>query len=133
MPTVLRVAALPEELRHRRSTGEPLGLWRVLSEPGGLSHLRAHVERLPPGRWSAAPHRHSHREEVAYVLSGRVSLWVDGVETELDEGTAAAFEAGGEGFHSLVNRGEADATVLWFSATPEPDEVRYAPDDAGGD
>lgn len=124
-PSILDIASLSRSESRRTSTGEALGLLADISGPGGLSHLRVHHERLPAGRRSSPMHAHSAREEVVFVLSGRVELVTPSARLPLAEGQCACLPAGGPP-HSIENAGESVAELLVVSASPGEDVVTLA-------
>lgn len=125
MATVVRPENLPHRPMVRSSTGEPLSLSADVAAAVGLRRGFAHHEVLPPGRRASAPHRHTKKEELVYVLSGRPSLWVNGETRPLTPGDVVGFPAGEEVLHAMVNDSAEDATILIVAAGREGDEVVY--------
>ena len=108
-----------------RSTGEPLGIMRDLSEVGRLDVLQIYHETLLAGRRSSSPHVHTKREEFVYVLSGRPSVWLNGVIRQLAPHEGVAFRPGDEVFHMILNETDQSAELLVISNNVEGDEVIY--------
>lgn len=124
----LHVTALSSRTARRLATHEPLGEVRDLSDLLGLKGIRLHHEVLRPGRRGSVAHKHTGREEFAYVLSGHPSVWHEGETVRLSPGEVVAFVPGESGFHMLVNESEADTALLVGSAVPEgEDEVVVLP------
>ncbi len=74
-----------------------------------LAKLEVHETTLKPGALSHAPHRHAH-EEVVYVESGLVDLYLGGKVTQAKAG-AVVFLASNE-WHAMRNAGSGDARYL---------------------
>ena len=83
-----------------------------LGDGGGLSQFGVNLLTLKPGVWSSQRHWHMQEDEFAYVLSGEVVLITDAGEELLKPGDCAAFPANDGNGHHLVNRSNADATLL---------------------
>jgi uncharacterized cupin superfamily protein len=66
-----------------KKTGEKYSLSANISEIFGLRDIFIHHEILPPGRKSSAPHAHSQREELVYVLSGSPTVHLRGKSSPL--------------------------------------------------
>jgi len=61
---------------------------------------------------------HSHKaEEVAYVISGKGRVWVDGMMADLLEGDAILWPSGSK--HCVKNIGEKQLILLCTFSTPE--------------
>ncbi len=95
-------------------------------EIGGLTHFGARVETLPPGSASSMRHWHSHEDEFALVLSGRLVLVEDTGETVLGPRAAAGFPGGRPNGHHLVNRSAANATFLILGNRMREDVCTYS-------
>ncbi len=121
---VLDPATLPRRASHGRRTGARYADQLDLSGPGGLSALRAQVEVLAPGQASSAPHRHSHRDELIVVLSGRPSLVEGSARHRLAPGMVVALPAGGP-VHQLVNDSEHEARVVAVASHAADDVITY--------
>jgi len=83
-----------------------------LGDGGGLTQFGVNLLTLKPGVWSSQRHWHRKEDEFVYVLSGEVVLITDDGEDVLKPGDCAAFPAGVENGHHLINRSDADATLL---------------------
>src|SRR4051812_21227998 len=82
-----------QELRSGR-TGEAYSLSAVLTEDLGFKDIFVHHEIIPPGRRASGTHFHSRREELVFVLEGRVTAWCDGQELALEPGDFLGFPPG---------------------------------------
>jgi uncharacterized cupin superfamily protein len=100
--------------------------WKRLGNAGGLTQFGVNISRLPPGVWSSQRHWHSHEDEFVYVLEGELVLVTETGEEVLRPGDCAAFKAGDEEGHHLVNRSSRDALVLEVGTRdPEQDRCVY--------
>ena len=108
-----------------RSTGEPLGIMRDLSERAGLGVLQIYHETLLSGRRSSSPHYHTKREEFVYVLSGSPSVWLNGKIQTLSTNECVGFKPGDGLFHMIFNESDQPALLLVVSNNVEGDEVIY--------
>ena len=98
----------------------------LYSDAGGLTQFGLKVETLQPGSASSNRHWHEEEDEMAYVLSGEVTLVEDGDGTVLRPGDAAAWRAGSPVAHHLVNRSDAPATYVIVGTRSANDRVHYA-------
>lgn len=98
---------------------------RRLGRAADLGQFGVNICRLAPGAASSQRHWHSAEDEFVYVLEGEVVLCEDGGETVLRPGDAAAWKAGAENGHCLVNRTDRDAVVLEVGSRASADSVRY--------
>ena len=98
-----------------------------LGDAGGLSQFGANIVILAPGAMSSQRHWHCHEDEFVMIVSGELVLIEDSGETVLSEGDAAAFPAGAQNGHHLVNRSKAEARFLVIG-TRAPEEYAEYPD-----
>jgi len=83
----------------------------LITRPGALEAQR--IEVWPDGG-SEEPYAHPG-EEFIYVLSGRLTFWIDGSERyDLEAGDSLAFRS--TRLHRWWNEGHLTATVLWINA-----------------
>lgn len=100
--------------------------FQLLRRELGVTTLGLNLIALKPGQRGRI-HRHERQEEVFVVLSGRLTLVVEGRERDLEQWDAARVAPGVR--RQLVNRGPRDAVVLALgSANPHDgrDGVAYA-------
>lgn len=117
MPTIIRD---PLDIPPRIGTGYPapydapcLARRRHrLGDAAGLKNFGVNYTVLPPGTMSAQRHWHRVQDEFVMVLSGELVLVTDEGETVLTPGMCAAFPAGEENGHHLINRSDSDAAYL---------------------
>ena len=88
--------------------------WLVLAVTAGLLSSAPAAAREPTLRGAASSQRHWHEkeDEFVYVLQGEVVLREDGGETVLKPGDAAAWKAGVENGHCLINKSSRDAVFI---------------------
>src|SRR4030095_12991857 len=82
---------------------------QALGDAGGLRNFGVNLTRLEPGAASTLRHWHERQDEFVYVLEGEIVLVTDEGEAVLTPGIAAAFPAGQECAHHLVNRSDRPA------------------------
>jgi uncharacterized cupin superfamily protein len=83
-----------------------------LARAAGLTHFGVNICTLRPGAASSQRHWHEKEDELVYVLQGEVVLREDGGETVLKPGDAAAWKAGVENGHCLINKSSRDAVFI---------------------
>ncbi len=98
---------------------------QVLGDAGGLDQFGVNLTRLKPGAASAHKHWHQSEDEFVYILEGEAVLVEDDGETLLRAGDAAAFKAGVENGHQLVNRADKDCVFLEIGTRSDNDTVAY--------
>jgi uncharacterized cupin superfamily protein len=124
-PVTIDTLKLDSFVSKIRTTGEPLGIMRDLSEAGRLGMLQIYHETLLAGRRSSSPHYHTKREEFVYVLSGNPSVWLNGEVRRLSPHEAVAFMPGDKVFHMILNESDHPALLLVLSNNAEGDKVIY--------
>lgn len=97
-----------------------------LGDGGGLTQFGVNLITLPPGAWSSQRHWHETEDELVYVLSGELVLVEDQGETNLGPGEAAAWKAGVQDGHHLVNRSDAEATFIVVGSRNAEDRGEYS-------
>jgi len=107
-----------------RSTGEELSLSADLTA-GALRHFVVRHDVLAPKRRASSSHSHSAREELVFVLRGKLTLSIDGVTQLLVAGDYAAIPASGP-HHFLVNESDEPAEWLTVASNVDGDVVSYA-------
>ena len=83
-----------------------------LGDAGHLTAFGVNLMTLPPGKWSAQRHWHSHEDEFVYVLEGELILVEDQGRTVLRAGDCATFPKGSGNGHHLRNDSAAVAVYL---------------------
>jgi uncharacterized cupin superfamily protein len=86
--------------------------WRRLAPASGLTQMGASHVVLKPGAWSSQRHWHAGEDELVVMLSGEAVLIEDSGETIMRAGDVAAWPAGVENGHHLVNRTDADCVFI---------------------
>lgn len=90
--------------------------WRRLAPAGGLTQMGASHVVLKPGAWSSQRHWHEGEDELVIMLSGEAVLIEDDGETIMRPGDVAAWPAGVQNGHHLVNRGDQDCVFIAIGA-----------------
>ena len=85
---------------------------KALGNAGQLTQYGVNLTRLEPGATSAQRHWHEREDEFVYILAGELVLVEENEEAILCAGDAAAFKAGVENAHHLVNRSSEAALFL---------------------
>ena len=98
---------------------------RVLGELFGLTQYGVNLVELPPGAWSSQKHRHTHEDELVYVLEGQLQLVTDNGEQPLGVGMVVGFAGGCEVAHHLMNRSDKPARYLEIGTREPMDECHY--------
>lgn len=119
MPKIL-IEAIPQS----NATGYPAPFdeavqgrwWRRLAPVGGLTLMGASHVVLKPGAWSSQRHWHEGEDELLIMLSGEAVLVEDDGETMMRAGDVAAWAAGVQNGHQLVNRSTEDCIFIAISA-----------------
>jgi uncharacterized cupin superfamily protein len=83
-----------------------------LARAAGLTHFGVNICTLKPGAASSQRHWHEKEDELVYVLQGEVVLREDSGEIVLKPGDAAAWKAGVENGHCLINKSSRDAVFI---------------------
>lgn len=93
------------------------GRWyRRLAPASGLTLFGASHVTLKPGAWSSQRHWHDGEDELVVMLAGEAVLIDDSGEHVMRPGDVAAFPAGEENGHHLVNRSDTDCVFVAISA-----------------
>tara|TARA_R110000868_G_scaffold53744_6_gene168645 strand:- start:40645 stop:41115 length:471 start_codon:yes stop_codon:yes gene_type:complete len=98
---------------------------RRLAEGRGLTQFGVNQVRLEPGAWSSQRHWHTHEDEFVQMISGEAVLITDVGETVMRAGDCAAFPAGVENGHHLVNRSKEDCVFLAIGTRIDADGCDY--------
>jgi uncharacterized cupin superfamily protein len=97
-----------------------------LGDAGGLTQFGVNLLTLKPGVWSSQRHWHRLEDEFVFIVSGEVILVTDAGEEALRAGDCAAFPAGIENGHHLINRSDADVTLLEVGTRTGKDSGVYS-------
>lgn len=118
---IIRAGEAPQRsLRFDRGTSAGL-----VDERIGASAVDVHLNRLRAGAQSGPVHYHTNCENVYYLLSGRLLVRIDDIETELAPGDAAFIPAGV--VHSATNAGDDEAVLIEIYAPAGADFVEVGP------
>ncbi|UWQ26161.1 cupin domain-containing protein [Leisingera aquaemixtae] len=97
-----------------------------LGDPGGLSQFGVNIVRLEPGAMSSLRHYHMEQDEFVMVTEGSCTLIDDQGAHEMQPGDCAAFPAGEENGHHLVNRSDKPAAFLVVGTRTETETGYYS-------
>ena len=133
-PTCTPPALGPATVRPRTTSGYPEPLRarvlprdkRPLGDALGLTRLGVNLTTLFPGKESSMRHRHTHEDELVFVLEGEVVLRTDAGEQTLVAGLCAGFPAGASDAHQLVNRSDRPARYLEIGTRHPDDTASFA-------
>ena len=101
---------------------------RALGDAFGLKTFGVNLTRIAPGGESALMHRHTHSDELIYILEGEPTLVTDAGEMTLGPGMCAGFPARGLA-HQLVNRTGRDVVYLEIGDRHPEDGADYPNED----
>ncbi len=99
----------------------------ALGDPMGLTQFGVNLVRLSPGGMSSLRHWHVQQDEFLVVTEGTLTLVEEGGETTLVPGDCAAFPAGVENGHHVVNTSDAPGAFVVVGTRTET-EVGYYSD-----
>ncbi|MDF5722563.1 MAG: cupin domain-containing protein [Rhizonema sp. PD37] len=100
---------------------------QALGNAAGLKNFGVNLVTLAPGSSSALRHWHTNQDEFIYVIEGEATLVTNAGGQILKPGMMAAFPAGEEDGHHLVNR--SSSTVVYLEVGDRtPDERVTYPD-----
>jgi uncharacterized cupin superfamily protein len=97
-----------------------------LGDAAGLTQFGVNLVTLQPGAMSSLRHWHKHEDEFVMVLSGQCTLVQDGGKTPLKLGECAAFPAGVEDGHHLINETKEVASFLVVGSKADPEFATYS-------
>jgi uncharacterized cupin superfamily protein len=100
-----------------------------LGDAAGIKNFGVNLVTLEPGSRSALRHWHTKQDEFIYVIEGEVSLITNAGEKILTTGMMAAFPAGEEDGHHLVNNSNNSVIYLEIGDRSPDDEATYPDDD----
>jgi len=78
---------------------------------GGRNDFSMGTQTLPPGSF-IREHTHAQNEEIIFVLEGRGTARIDGVEQPIEKGSTVF--VGMNRRHHFLNPGSEPMTFLWF-------------------
>jgi quercetin dioxygenase-like cupin family protein len=107
------------------SWGDGCDGWHLARAAGVLSVIE---ERMPPGTHETR-HRHAHARQFFYVLSGVLTIEVEGTRHRL--GARSAIELPPGTAHQAVNESDADIEFLVVSTPPSHGDRIAAELDSG--
>jgi uncharacterized cupin superfamily protein len=100
---------------------------KALGNAAGLKNFGVNLVKLAPGSCSALRHWHTRQDEFIYVIKGEVTLITNVGEQILKPEMMAAFPAGEEDGHHLVNHSDAEVVYLEVGDRTADDEGKSTP------
>ncbi|WP_424984408.1 cupin domain-containing protein [Microbulbifer sp. S227A] len=100
--------------------------WLALGDAGGLTQYGVNLVYLEPGAASSLRHYQMQQDEFAMVTEGELVLIEDDGETLMQPGDCAAWPAGVENGHHLVNRTQSRAAFLVIGTRTPTETVFYS-------
>jgi uncharacterized cupin superfamily protein len=101
-----------EPLKFSRAGGEIEAAQRDIGVRAGARLIGVGVTEIGPGKKASYLHRHRHKEEFFYVLSGRCRLRLDEREIDLAAGDFVSRPAGSPEHHQFFNPFQEPCSVL---------------------
>ena len=98
-----------------------------LGNEGRLTQFGVNLVMLEPGAKSSLRHWHMHEDEFVLVTEGELVLVMDEGETSMSAGECAAFKAGVQNGHHLINKSDKVGKFL-VVGTRAANEVAYYSD-----
>lgn len=108
-----------------KSTGEKFSLSAILNSIYGFKNIFISSEIIPPGRKSSAPHFHSTKEELAFVIEGNPTVYVGENSYQLKPGEFVGFPVDLHEKHYFANLTDQECHILLISSKPVIDEINY--------
>ena len=84
-----------------KSTNEQYSLCYVISEALKSKQLFFHHDIIAPSKRSSAPHRHTHIEEVLYIIKENVTIIYNDQKQIVEKGSFILFDPIETNFHYL--------------------------------
>lgn len=100
--------------------------WKALGQAAGLTQFGVNLVTIPAGSWSSQRHWHAVEDEFAYVLSGEVTLVMDGVKEVMGPGDCIGWKGGVRDGHVLKNLSGEDAVLLVVGSRSDEDWGEYS-------
>ncbi len=120
------VADLPVHQLVSKHGAEHYSASQSLSDAAELTQLLVHREVILPGQRASAPHRHSHKEELFWVLSGIATLYCGQHNIAVSEGEFIGIKPGRE-YHFIANQGTEALIILSVGSHNQADVTEFAP------
>ena len=99
----------------RRKLRFASGISDELLSPNLRGKLELVLSHFPPGAVVEKSYTHEG-EEAAFVIEGRLELWIDGKKYQLEQGDSFSFPSSLP--HRYRNPGESQAVVVWAITPP---------------
>lgn len=102
---------------------------QAIGNAAGLKNFGVNLVTLAPGSCSALRHWHTKQDEFIYIIQGEATLVTNAGEEVLKSGMMAAFPAGEENGHQLINKSQSEVIYLEVGDRTENDDVHYPDND----
>lgn len=122
----LHLSELDHQQLRSKSGTEEYSLSGVVTDVLGLKDLFVHHEILKPGHRASAPHYHTHREEMIFVIEGTPTAHLGELRLRLSPGDFLAFPPGEAINHFVENESDATASFLVIASNPKEDQTAKA-------
>ncbi|MEP3333709.1 cupin domain-containing protein [Sedimentitalea sp.] len=100
--------------------------WQALGDVGGITQFGVNLVFIEPGSASSLRHYHLQQDEFAMMTEGELVLVEDDGEVVMRPGDCAAWPAGQETGHHLVNRSDKRAAFLVVGTRTPSETVIYS-------
>ncbi|MCP4914434.1 MAG: cupin domain-containing protein [Oligoflexia bacterium] len=94
----------------------------------GLKMIGIHHEILKPGKRSSWPHAHKVEEELVFVISGKVEVWINGEFQSAKAGDAIFFPPNTNLAHSIYNKSNDDIQMIILGEQNAKNDLIYYPE-----
>lgn len=109
-------------------TGELYTLSKSLTNGTGITSFSVTEEEIAPGNRGSAPHSHSTKDEIFFVLSGSPTVYVNGEKRVISSGEYVVFQGGLNEVHYVANETEENVRLLMISSRSTDDTIHYQHD-----
>jgi uncharacterized cupin superfamily protein len=121
---IANIAELSHQELISKSCGEKYSCSAVLSAIFGLADIFVTHEILAPGKKDSAPHYHTRKEEMIFVLTGNPTIYIDAESIQLSPGDFIGIKPTTE-LHYLENLTSSDVTLLKICSNPKDDVTNF--------
>ena len=100
-----------------------------VGDAGGITQFGANLVTLAPGALSSLRHWHENQDEFLVMVSGELTLVDDNGDTPMCAGDCAAFPAGDDNGHHLINKSDKDGQFLVVGTHTDIETGWYSDED----
>ena len=120
-----KITEVPHEELLSAKSGESFSRSAVLTDLLRFKDIFVHHEILAPGKRASSPHRHSHQEEMIFVLQGNPTAHIGEKSIALSVGDFIGFTPSANDLHFVENTTLSEARFLVITPKSENDRVSY--------